>query len=343
MKHTHRITYILIALFFFSQIIGIYIINKNIDVTSVLDNTTGQVTNSLNYEETPGLETMKVEDESTSYIPIFISIIVGTILGLLLAKFNKTGIWKFWFLFAVIIALYKSFSVFIPAAMAIATAVVFAYFKIFKPNFYVHNFTELFIYAGIASIFVPILNVVSATILLILIALYDAFAVWKSKHMITLAKFQSKAVFAGLSLQYDSKSDKLVKSNPANAHFNMPANTQNIPKPNEEIKIKQSSHPHSQRSQENHLHHLHPQSNIKTAILGGGDIAFPLLFSGAVLKGLLLTESATTAFFKTAIIAVFATMALGTLLVKAEKDKFYPAMPFITAGCFVGYAIIFFI
>jgi len=27
------------------------------------------------------------------------------------------------------------------------------------------------------------------------------------------------------------------------------------------------------------------------------------------------------------------------LLTKGEKNKFYPAMPFISAGCFVGYGI----
>jgi hypothetical protein len=40
------------------------------------------------------------------------------------------------------------------------------------------------------------------------------------------------------------------------------------------------------------------------------------------------------------IVSVCAAAALLTLLLKAQKDKFYPAMPFITAGCFGGYAII---
>ena len=75
--------------------------------------------------------------------------------------------------------------------------------KIFKPNFWIQNLTELFIYGGLAAIFVPFFNIWSVSILLILIALYDAYAVWKSKHMITLAKSQMEAkVFSGLLIPY---------------------------------------------------------------------------------------------------------------------------------------------
>lgn len=324
MKHTHKITWILIALFFFSQIIGTFIVQKNINVVQIVNQETGQTTKSLDYVDTPYIETMRVEDESSSYIMIFVSVLIGTIIGLTLAKFNKFSIWKVWFLLAVIITLYKSFSVFIPAIAAITAGIVFGVWKIFRPNFYVHNFTELFIYAGIASIFVPILNVFSASILLILIAIYDAFAVWKSKHMITLAKFQSRAVFAGLSLQYDIKKDKLINSLPIKTDSNSHSTNMTIPKPTHEARIKQAEH---------------PSSNIKNAILGGGDIAFPLLFSGAVMKGAMLIDSPATAYFKATIISVFATIAIGLLFYKAKKDTFYPAMPFIAAGCFIGYAV----
>ncbi len=325
MKHTHRVTLILIALFFFSQIIGTFIVQKNINVVQIINQETGQTTKSIDYVNTPYIETMRVEDESYSYIMIFVSVIIGTIIGLTLARFNKFNIWKVWFLLAVIITLYKSFSAFVPAIIAITAGIIFGIWKIFKPNFYVHNFTELFIYAGIASIFVPILNVFSASVLLILIAVYDAFAVWKSKHMITLAKFQSKAVFAGLSLQYDTKKDKLVNSHPIKSNLNLTHSSVKIPKPTHEVKIKQAQH---------------PSSNIKNAILGGGDIAFPLLFSGAVMKGLMLVNSPLTAYLKTTIISVFATIAIGLLFYKAKKDTFYPAMPFIAAGCFIGYAVV---
>ncbi len=45
-------------------------------------------------------------------------------------------------------------------------------------------------YTGIAILFVPILNVFWMIILLIVISIYDAYAVWKSKHMVKMANFQ---------------------------------------------------------------------------------------------------------------------------------------------------------
>ena len=48
-------------------------------------------------------------------------------------------------------------------------------------------------------IFVPVVNVVSMIVILFLISVYDFIAVWKTKHMIRLAKFQAKMkLFAGL-------------------------------------------------------------------------------------------------------------------------------------------------
>jgi hypothetical protein len=71
---------------------------------------------------------------------------------------------------------------------------------------------------------------------------------------------------------------------------------------------------------------------IKSAILGGGDIGFPLLFAGVLMK--------SAGFLKVLIVPVIVAIALFLLLYYAQKDKFYPAMPFITAGCFVGYGIL---
>jgi len=39
-------------------------------------------------------------------------------------------------------------------------------------------------------------------------------------------------------------------------------------------------------------------------------------------------------------ISVGAGIALVFLLFLSEKDKFYPAMPFISAGCFAGFGVI---
>ncbi len=67
------------------------------------------------------------------------------------------------------------------------------------------------------------------------------------------------------------------------------------------------------------------------AILGGGDIAFPLIFAG-----MLLPYYGWNVF----IISVTSLLALGVLFLISKKKVYYPAMPFITVGCLVGYGIL---
>ena len=173
--------------------------------------------------------------------------------------------------------------------------------KIFKPKVWLHNLSEIFIYGGLAAIFVPVMNVFSAFMLLLLISIYDMYAVWHSKHMIKLAEFTNETnVFAGLSIPYERSSGKLK------GKF-----TGKLVK-----------------------------SKIRNAILGGGDIGFPLLFAGTVLKTLVMTDVLYIAFLKTLIIPIFTAIALLMLFIKGNKNKFYPAMPFLSIGCLVGYGII---
>jgi len=64
------------------------------------------------------------------------------------------------------------------------------------------------------------------------------------------------------------------------------------------------------------------------AILGGGDVIFPIIASGVMLK--------TWGFLPAVLVIAGATLGLGALFFLAEKKKFYPAMPFISAGIFLG-------
>lgn len=69
------------------------------------------------------------------------------------------------------------------------------------------------------------------------------------------------------------------------------------------------------------------------AILGGGDIGFPLLFLGTILYERGMTSSLVALLFVVA--------ALSIMLWQSEKGKYYPAMPFLTVGCLVGFAVSF--
>lgn len=310
MKHTLKITAILISAFLLAQLVGLLIVGSYIDVQHSVES--GNVT----YESLPlDMERPQME-QNWAFLYILLAVLLGTVVLLLLIRFRKNSWWKAWFFLAVVLCLVVAFSPFLrkllpdifqvaglsfPEIVAIAAAIALAFFKVIKPNIYVHNITELFIYGGIAAIFVPELNILSMLILLGLISLYDMYAVWKSKHMVSLAKFQSESkVFAGLSIPYGK-----------------------LPKGGKDVKLVADK-----------------KGGISIAILGGGDIAFPLLFAGVVFKGLLLTESYGAALLESMIIPLFAALALLILFIRASKERFYPAMPFITAGCLVGYGLL---
>ncbi len=279
MKHDLRITVYLILLFVFAHLIGLFIIQHYLPEEQRLP---------LNIEK-PKLE------EKTSYIPIFLAILFASSVALLLVKFKALGLWKLWFCLSVFFTLTIAFSAFFPQLIAIPLSLVMVFFKVIKPKMMVHNFTEMFIYGGLAALFVPVLNFFSIIILLVLISLYDMVAVWKTKHMISLAKFQSESkIFAGLFIPYEKK------------EYSTP------------VKLEKKTY-----TQVKHLE--------RHAILGGGDIGFPLLFSGVVLK--------SYGFLPGLVVSLVTAVSLFLLFSFAEKHKFYPAMPFLSVGCLVGYGV----
>lgn len=284
-------TFILLGTFLIAQFIGIAILYNYIDPTKSAE------TGKVEFKDLPIGERPPIE-EGTSFVPVIIAILIGTGLLFILMKYNLTLVWKLWFLLAAFFALTIAWGAFLPTIYALILAVVFSLWKTFRPNVLVHNMTELFIYGGLAAIFVPLFSLFSVIILLILISGYDAYAVWKSKHMITLAKSQAKAkIFAGLMLPY-----KLGK-----VRFGKAKTGKGI------VKVKK----------------------VRTAILGGGDIGFPLIFAGVVLKEMGLWQSL--------IIPFGALLGLGFLLWKGDQNKFYPAMPFISAGCFIALGLVWLI
>jgi len=289
-KHNLKVTTLLIAMFLLSNFLGLLLLSQSIDFEK--SKTEGKVTfKDLAIGERPPL------NEETSYLPLLLSILVGTGIVLLLIKYKLLLIWKLWFFLATLITLTVVFGIYLPIIISFIIALVLAYFKIFKPYFLIHTITEILMYPGLALIFVPLFNLTSISILLVLISIYDAYAVWKSKHMITLAKSQSDAkVFAGFLIPYEK--NKIVFSAKAQ------------PK----VDVKKA--------------HM----GGRVAMLGGGDVAFPLLFAGVVLKDI--------GIWQAFLIPVFAGIALTFLLVKGKEGKFYPAMPFISAGCFIGLGIV---
>lgn len=285
---------LLLVLFLLTQLIGIGVLLQYIDFAESAK--TGETQLTDNYVIAPP----QVGDETYSFISIFIAIILGTVMVLLLIKYGKMLIWKLWFLASIAIGLFYALSPFFSWHITLAIICIgLAYLKIFKYNMYVHTFTELFVYAGIAAIFVPILNIYSAGILFIVLGVYDWWMVKKSGHMITLAQAQlAQGMITGLFV------------------------SQTKPEP-----VKASSHTSSKTGKGK-------KSEAGSAMVGGGDITFPLFFAGAAMK-----------YFGTVLpgvfIAIGATIGLFVLFYRSKPGTFYPAIPFVGVGSFVGFLLAF--
>ncbi len=261
MKHNLKVVLILTLMFLISQIIGLYVTGLSI----------GQK------ELAFGLEKPEL-DKETSFVYIFVLIIFVTLIALVIARFNAIRLWKVWFFISIVVVLSVSLSFLVDQKIAITLALIAAFFKIIKPNVIVHNISELFLYGGLSVLFAESLSILTASLLIILIAVYDMYAVWKSKHMIKLAKFQSKArVFTGFLIPYIEKKRE------------------------------------------------------RFAMLGGGDVGFPLLFASVVM-----IKYGAVAL----LIPFIVSISLLLLLIYGDNDKFYPAMPYLGAGCFAGYGLV---
>ncbi len=277
MKHNWLVTAALVILFVVAQIAGLLIVDQYLERSK----------EETEWKSLPSILGVGVErpdvSPGVSIWYMVIAIILGTVLILFIVSSRRVLIWKLWFLLSVVLCLQIALAAFFGEKLALIIAIIFGLWKVFVPNFFVHNLTELFIYGGLAVIFVPMLTPTYAIILLVLLALYDMYAVWKSKHMIKMAKFQTKAgIFAGFMIPYMQKEGK-------------------------------------------------KKTRVRTAVLGGGDIGFPLIFAGTILFTMGLPSALIVTFFT--------TLSLILLLLISKKDRFYPAMPFLTIGCLAGFAV----
>lgn len=320
MKHTLKVTLFIVGIFFLSQIIGLYIVDKYIDYAQTTPEQ--RAAGNITWQRLPySIERPQVE-ESNSYLFIITAIVFGTVVLLVLIKYKIYRLWKFWYLLSVLLCLSIAFSAFINQTYAFLIALLFAVIKIFRPNVFIHNLTELFIYGGLAAIFVPIINTFSAVILLLLISGYDFWAVYQSKHMVAMATFQTDTkMFAGLFIPYDLKNTNLAKSSSKT--------------PSQIVSSEIASNKNKMPKKQTAKKSTKILQVTKNAILGGGDVGFPLIFAGVIMK--------TFGMQKAFVIPIITTFALLGLLLYSKEDRFYPAMPVLSLGCFIGYVIVLFL
>ena len=297
MKHTTKITIILLSMFLITQLIGLFIINFYLQDGNLLPYGFNQ-------------QSLDMQNSFSFLASMIFSFIIAILLVLILTKIKSVIVMRTWFFIVICLALgltlnaiFSLIKIPMPAVFALIIGVIFAYFKVFKRNIILHNITELLIYPGIAAVFASILNIFTLIILLILIAIYDVWAVWHSGIMQKMAKYQinSLGVFGGFFIPYASKKikDKIKLLRQKYKNHNIP---NNVIKRN---KIK-----------------------INLAILGGGDIIFPIISAGVILK--------VWGLIPALIVVLFSFLALLYLFIFAKKKKFYPAMLYIVPGILLG-------
>jgi len=308
MKHNIKITTLLLLMFLVTQLIGLTILSIYSPKIIQTTDEEGRELNITTYNLPFGMDPPQNTDPGVNLISIIIAITIAVTIILILMKFRAELFLRIWFFVVIIIALGISLNAFIlslpySSLIALAIAIPLAVIKVFKRDILIHNLTELLIYPGIAAIFVPLFNIWTVVLLLILISVYDMYAVWKAGFMQKMARYQIEKVrvFNGFFIPSINKKTRELMN---------------------KIKLTKDKSSLKQRG-----------IKIPIAILGGGDIVFPLILAGVVLAHLGILSAL--------IISAGATLALGGLLLFSDPKKVYPAMPFITSGCLIALGIVY--
>lgn len=297
MKHNIKISALLLSMFILAQIIGLVVIDGYSPVKVINGEKTNVTAPIVPFFDNPTPESNS--DFAEILFSILFSFILVILLVFILTKYNSEIFFRVWFFLVVTIAVAVTLNlalINLPYAkyFAISLAIILAYFKIFQRNIAVHNLTELMIYPGVAAAFVPLLNPFTIIILLILISIYDVWAVWKSGIMQKMAKYQISKVriFSGFMIPSMTKLQK------------------------EQIKKISDKNLKTKKMK------------INVALLGGGDIVFPIITAGVFLRNF----GIASAWF----VILGATLGLSYIFFFGEKKKPYPAMPYITVGILLG-------
>ncbi|MDD5054088.1 MAG: presenilin family intramembrane aspartyl protease [Candidatus Nanoarchaeia archaeon] len=249
MKHSKQMIALLAIIFLIHQLFGIFAVSR------------AQTDLSTQYEPSQA---------STHIILLPAMIIMASLLFLFLSKFKKILIC--WHFFAIVLCGFITLSLFISPIKALILSAMIMIIKKSTNDNYFNNVSEFIIYPAIPILFLPFINMLSAIILLLIISVYDVFAVYYSKHMVALAKTQLKSdIFLGIK-----------------------------------ISTKKGS-----------------------ALIGGGDIAFVMIFVCSAFRDYGLLSSIIS--------AIFSALGLALLLIIAKKKKFYPAMPFLALSSIIGF------
>jgi presenilin-like A22 family membrane protease len=127
--------------------------------------------------------------ESTANPIVYVLFILGfTALLLIAIKLNKSWMVGTFVIFSVAATIYYLLTTFIPSIFGIVLTLALILLLRFYPEWYIIDIIGIFICAGISSLFGISMSILPTLILLVVLAVYDAISVYKTKHMVTLAE-----------------------------------------------------------------------------------------------------------------------------------------------------------
>jgi presenilin-like A22 family membrane protease len=141
----------------------------------------------------PGIELQKIPLRPSSLWEILFSFASGLLIVLLIIRFlkfrpGKEILFKAFFVLPVFLGGTLFWGLWIGDIFALVLILVFLIWWLKKPNVLLHNFLLISGMIGIGSVFGLRLDPLLVIAILIIFSIYDFIAVYKTKHMIKLAK-----------------------------------------------------------------------------------------------------------------------------------------------------------
>jgi len=237
----------------------------------------------------------KVNIPQISFSQFILNFLLATLFIFLILRFvkfekEKGTIFKILFILAVSLGGLLFLETWLPEPLSLIFVFVLIFWWLKKPSVLIQDLLIILGIAGTGSILGLSLNPLMVILLLVIFSIYDFIAVYKTKHMVRMAKamLESRAILAIV----------------------IPPNIFGFRESLEKI-----------------------QPGGKFLILGGGDIAFPLIFSVSLIP---------SGIFNSLIVALFSLIGLFAsfwFFTKQKERKPIPALPPIALFSIIGYLI----
>jgi presenilin-like A22 family membrane protease len=146
-------------------------------------------------------------------------ILVFTGLLLLAMKLKRGWIISGFILLSIAVSIYYVMAAFMSPLLAIAPTLVIMLLLHFYPEWYIIDAFGVLVCAGISSLFGVSMTILPALLLLVVLAVYDAISVYKTRHMISLAegaiKIKAPLLFVvPKSRDYSFRIDQEISNSP---------------------------------------------------------------------------------------------------------------------------------